>query len=139
MTCQRCDGTGLMQDGSGLPCGNCGGVISEGDAEVRIPSNPGEKQEGGSNPLRMPSCQPVPDTLSKRGQNIPMDKENWNATLELSKAFADGYRDGWNVARAKAAELAREHTGCHSDAKCKRADCQAAREISGKISRMERT
>ena len=25
MNCERCYGTGLMQDGSGLPCGNCGG------------------------------------------------------------------------------------------------------------------
>ena len=25
MNCERCDDTGLMQDGSGLPCGNCGG------------------------------------------------------------------------------------------------------------------
>ena len=99
-----------MQDRSRLPCGNYGGAILERDLEVRIPSKPGEKQEVSKMPER---------------------------SIDISDAFAAGYRDGWNVAREKAAKIALERTGCKNNC-CMRLACVVARNIAGKISRMVR-
>lgn len=59
-----------------------------------------------------------------------------HSDLDISHAFAVGYKDGGNVARCaereRCAKIAEEQTHCGRSG-CERPDCTAAREIAAKI------